>query len=133
MLLLDVAARRVSIEPSRIRAAVGRAMGRRGEVKEDTVAAWKRARSKVDERTRVEPAAREVRSVRFEADEESSAQAIDVGAEKPTERADGPAPVRRIAEPEAADDDDGDYTSRLLAAKRRARGGDESEGDSRGS
>ena len=47
--------------------------------------------------------------------------AIDVGSEIPADmREKQEAPTKPVAKPQAADDD-GDYTSRLLAAKRRAR------------
>ena len=126
LFVLDVGARRVSIDPRRLMALVGKAVGRRGEATTDTVAAWKRTRARVAHRQA--DAAGPVEAVdaraRFEADESDLGVAIDVGREGPRDHGDGPAAVTR-AEPDAEPDpteDEGDYTSRLLAAKRRARG-----------
>jgi uncharacterized membrane protein len=133
LLLLDVAARRLAIDPARVAALAGRAVGRRHEVSSGTVAAWKRTKAQVQaQRTPGAAAeARARRGVRFEADEQTQQQAIDVGGETDDAGADRPAPVRRKqAEAPPPDAEEGDYTSRLLAAKRRARGeGD--EGDAR--
>ncbi len=142
ILILDVAARRISVDPKRAAAVAGKAIGRRADVSTDTVAAWKRTRSQVAHR-RDEPAdARAARraqrgargAARFEATEEDLGKAIDVGGGKPADR--GPKPAARTEPPKTgtsgADADDGDYTSRLLAAKRRARGEERDAGGDAG-
>ncbi|MEE8507837.1 MAG: glutamine amidotransferase, partial [Myxococcota bacterium] len=126
LFVLDVAARRVSVDPKRLMALVGKAVGRRGEATTDTVAAWKRTRARVAHRRADAAALAETADARarFEADESDLGVAIDVGTDVPRDLREGPAPTARTkpaAEPEPAADE-GDYTSRLLAAKRRARG-----------
>jgi hypothetical protein len=135
LLLFDVAARRLAIDPARVAALAGRAVGRRQEVSSGTVAAWKRTKAQAQGRrdtTSVRAAAEKRagrRDVRFEADEASQQHAIDVGAETDEAPSDRPAPVkRRPAEAAPTEEDEGDYTSRLLAAKRRARGDETGEG-----
>ena len=121
---------------SRVAALAGRAVGRRAEVSSGTVAAWKRTKAQVSGQAAARTAARTAaaqraaqRGVRFEADETTQQHAIDVGGEIDEAAADRPAPVRRreVEEPRP-EEDDGDYTSRLLAAKRRARGGGDQDG-----
>ena len=91
------------------------------------MAAWKRTRSRVAGRTASARAKAQTRDVKFEADDQSARLAIDAGREQPTDTlgqvAAEPKPTRPDATPP---DDEGDYTSRLLAAKRRARGDDTS-------
>jgi uncharacterized membrane protein len=132
VLLIDVAARRISIEVAQVTGLARRAAGRRKEVGEDTVAAWKKARSGVAHRRGPVPAAKGAavadRGAKFVATAEDEARAIDVGAETPADR--GPKPVERAAPAKEAAPAD-DYTSRLLAAKRRARGEAEGEGGER--
>ncbi|MCP3904052.1 MAG: VWA domain-containing protein [Planctomycetes bacterium] len=128
LLVLDVAARRISFDPARARERLSKAVGRREEVSMGTVAAWKRTREQVahrrDPRSDRKKDAPD-RDARYEADEEDAARAIDVGAEQVADLREVPK-SRRPAQPTTpdADEDDGDYTSRLLAAKRRARGQD---------
>jgi uncharacterized membrane protein len=129
LFVLDVAARRLSIDGAWLRAALSRAVGRPGVAGQNTMEAWKKARSQVAHR-RIEPseAAAELidRAVKFEADESNRAAAIDVGAEGPQRSPDAaPSPMHRRDEPAPAQGDAEDYTSRLLKAKRRARGGDD--------
>ena len=116
-----------------VREIFGKAVGRRGEVSQDTVAAWKRAKSQVahrrGEKKKKKAAPVRDRAARFEAGEEDARVAIDVGEESPRDLREKTGKVKR-AEPQPekpGDGDAGDYTSRLLAAKRRARG--ESEGE----
>jgi hypothetical protein len=118
LFVFDVAARRVSIDPRWVAALAGRAVGKRADATTETVAAWKRTKNQVGHRKRIEkPKAEPVaRKVRFEAGAEDAKVAIDVGSQIP------PAP-RAKPKPDQPEDE-GDYTSRLLAAKRRARGGD---------
>ncbi|MDY7108228.1 MAG: VWA domain-containing protein [Planctomycetota bacterium] len=133
LLLLDVAARRIALDARRVAGMAGRAVGRRGEVSTDALAAWKRTRAQVSgqrgrRKEKTETTAR-LRAARYEADEADAKLAIDVGADAPADRRDRPLKPRR-ARPEAADEGDeaeGDYTSRLLRAKRRARGEDDSD------
>ncbi len=125
--LLDVAGRRLSIGLAETRAALQKMLGRRGEVKEDTVAAWKKARAQVahqragdDKRAKASVGDVDA-SAKFEATEEDQKTAIDVGAqESEVARDQARGGDRKRATPQAADDQ-GDFTSRLLAAKKRAR------------
>ena len=110
--MLDVAGRRIAVDRRAVAEFVGRAVGRRAEVGTETVAAWKRVAGRRGGRSQA----------RFEATEEEAGQAFDVSAEvRQTPKVKGPArPAADAAEAEAAADE-GEYTSRLLAAKRRAR------------
>jgi uncharacterized membrane protein len=132
LFVFDVAARRLSIDPRWVRGLAARAMGRRADVGEDTMAAWKRARAQVahrrgDVRIRPEEAAA---TERYEASEQDAATAFDVGGQSPAETRPRPAPVtRRPPAAGAPGADEGDYTSRLLKAKRRARGESEEPKD----
>lgn len=137
LFVIDVAARRLSINWMDVRKSIDRAFGRRGDQSQDTVAAWKKARSQVAHRRSDDrDAKRELadRDIKFEADEASSATAIDVGGEyddaprTPTEQA----PKRRDERDKPEEPDEGDFTSRLLAAKRRARQQQRREDDASG-
>jgi len=130
LLVLDVATRRIAVSPRRVAELAGRAVGRRGEVSADAVAAWKRTRARVARQQ--ETAAHAARQTRYQATEEDAAYAIDVGEEVPIERRQKPAKARRAdpdAAPEPEEGEDADYTARLLAAKRRARGRAEPENE----
>ena len=115
MFVLDVAARRIAVDRKAIAALAARTVGRRPEVGTDTGAAWKRVAQRRD---RSETSV----TARYEASEADRQQAIDVrqetagapGVGRPQKQ------VRETVEPEPPRDE-GDYTSRLLAAKRRAR------------
>jgi hypothetical protein len=134
LLIIDVAARRLSIDPNRVRAAAGKAVGRRGDVSTETVAAWKRTRAQVAHRRDAaesseesKSAAHALRQKRYEADETDLTRAIDVGSDSPHDVHDAHAKTKRTEAPadlSDAGEDDGDFTSRLLRAKRRARGDD---------
>jgi hypothetical protein len=123
LFILDVAGRRLAVDRQWLASLFGRAVSRRGDRSEDTVAAWKRARSQVTHRreaTEAEPARRDAR---FEAGESDRAVAIDVGQEPGTPPARPEAAAEPDAEaPPAAATDQDSHTSRLLRAKRRARG-----------
>ncbi len=113
LFVFDVAARRIAVDSKAVAAAASRMVGKRGAVGTDTVAAWKRVarrrESVSDSRTR------------FEATEADTEQAIDVETEvSSAPRVKTPPPRREDEEP-PPEEDEGDYTSRLLAAKRRAR------------
>jgi hypothetical protein len=111
LFVIDVAGRRIAVDRRAVAEFVGRAVGRRAEVGTETVAAWKRVADRRGGRSQA----------RFEATEDEAGQAIDVAAEVgQTPKTKGPARPADTAEPEAAADE-GEYTSRLLAAKRRAR------------
>jgi len=140
LLLFDVAARRISFDPMRARAAAARAVGRRGDVSQDTVAAWKRTKANVaHRRTSGELSAKAAvrkdgasRTAKFEASETDAAKAIDVGAETSGEPTGRPQPQKaRDAATATPEEEPGEYTSRLLAAKRRAaqRPGEKHDGD----
>ena len=117
-----MAARRISVDPRWVAAMGRRAVGRRAEATTDTVSAWKRTRARVAHRRPAASAEATPVGARFEADASDERTAIDVG-EAPADRRERPAEVRpRPTEADAGPaDDEGDYTSRLLAAKRRAR------------
>ncbi|MHC4968119.1 MAG: VWA domain-containing protein [Planctomycetota bacterium] len=125
LFVLDVAGRRIAVDRRAVAEFMGRAVGRRPEVGTDTVAAWKRVAHRRGERP----------EARFEATDEEAGQAIDVAAEVSQTPKVKKAPGRPGAEAADAEGapEEGDYTSRLLAAKRRARdqakGSDEEEPD----
>jgi hypothetical protein len=119
--VIDVAGRRIAVDRRAIATALGRAVGRRSEVGSDTVAAWKRVAGRRAGK----------REARFEATD-ADAPAIDVAGEAAqTPKAQPPPEPRRETTEAGGAEDEGDYTSRLLAAKRRARdqakGADEGE------
>ncbi len=130
LFLFDVATRRISIDRQAMAAAAARAVGKRGEVGTETVSAWKRARASVHKRRDVATKAAQA-ATRFDADEHDAATAIDVASQaegQPTAKPDRSA---RSSDEADTQPDVGDYTSRLLAAKRRARGeSDEESGES---
>lgn len=134
MFLLDVAARRLTIDPRRVRAMAGRAVGARQDTSTATVAAWKRTRQQVRQRQQPLGGARGEtppadRRQRFEADETDAGVAFDVGEEATAgPRVQQPGqPKRQQPKKSAAEDEEGDYTSRLLRAKRRAAGQDDGD------
>jgi hypothetical protein len=129
LFLLDVAARRISLDPATVAAYFARISGRRSDASTDTVSAWKRTKSQVKHR-KADKAAAEAspvdRQVRFEAGEADAKHAIDVTQVQIGDHRDKPQqPTRKPDEKPKAAEDDADYTSRLLKAKRRARGPDD--------
>jgi hypothetical protein len=113
LFLLDVAGRRIAVDRKAVAAALSRAMGRPADVGTETLAAWKRVAGRRD---------KGVAAGRFEATEQEAQTAIDVEAEvSGTPKVTGVKRPPGEPEPEAPPEE-GDYTSRLLAAKRRARG-----------
>ena len=131
LFVFDVAARRVSVDPRWAAAMAARAMGRRAEATTESVAAWKRTRARVAHRADASAAAKLAEAkARFEADEADVKVSIDVAADAAKAASDRPARVtRRPDRPQEPAKDEGDYTSRLLAAKRRARGQTEGADD----
>jgi uncharacterized membrane protein len=127
LFVFDVAARRVSIDPRLVALLAGRAIGKRVDASTETVSAWKRTRSQVAHRKTEEKPKRtaEDRQVKFEATQDDASLAIDVGAETPKDMRATPEAAPKPKPSAQTPQDDGDYTSRLLAAKRRARGDDE--------
>lgn len=124
LFLLDVAARRLAIDPKWVRSLASRAIGKRGEASAETVSAWKRAREQAAHRKMGGDAdeLRKRRNVRFEATEADAEHAISVGDEVPPDNRPKADQLKKVDQPKQQDDQkDGDYTSRLLAAKRRAR------------
>ena len=127
LLILDVAGRRISIEARRVAELAGRAVGKRGEVSTGALSAWQRTRAQVAhrrEKKKIKAAeAGEIRMAHFEAGEEDARTAIDVGAESlaDTRATAADVPRSKTDAPKDDKDEDGDFTSRLLAAKRRAR------------
>jgi hypothetical protein len=136
LFLFDVAARRVSIDSASVAAYFARISGRRSAASTDTVSAWKRTKLQVKhgKSDKAAPAEPQVdRQVRFEAGEDDAKLSIDVTQTKVDDLRDRPQqPVRKPLEKSKSPDDDADYTSRLLKAKRRARGPDEKPTDSSG-
>lgn len=124
LFVLDVAVRRLSFDARATRDAARKAMSSRNDSGGETVSAWKKARS----RSRSGRDGQAAASTRFEEEAESGGFTVesDVSAKDKTdpvaERA-----SRRVEEPPPQEE--GDMTSRLLAAKRRARGVD---GDGKG-
>ncbi len=114
--LLDVAARRIAVDRRAAAEMASRALGRRREVGTATVAAWKRVARR---RTAAGADAR----TRFEAEESDTSIAIDVKAQASGQRPQVGTQDPRRREPAAPEgtEEQGDYTARLLAAKRRAR------------
>jgi len=101
-------------------------VGRRGEVSADALAAWKRTRAKVAQEQVA--GTRRLRAARYEASEADARQAIDVGEEIPVDARQKLVKPKRAEMPSAptdARDEGGETTSRLLRAKRRARGEDD--------
>jgi uncharacterized membrane protein len=127
LFLIDVAARRLSIDPNKVRRAAQKAVGKRQEVGDSTMSAWKKAKSQVSHRrkTKSKPTGPAPdATIKFEADDTDAATAIDVGRDvEQGERVPGISQPRTpVTDQPPKDDDEGDYTSRLLAAKRRAKG-----------
>jgi uncharacterized membrane protein len=121
LFVFDVAARRLAISRREMQQLAERALGRRREVGTETVAAWKRVASR---RGREAPApvsgSDAAGAVRFEAAAGDAGVAIDVEDETAPQgvpKAAQPARPRPGPPPGA---EEGEYTSRLLAAKRRA-------------
>lgn len=131
LFLMDVAARRLAIDPIALRrrldallhggsSSAGKSLDRlkqtRSEVQE-RVTSRRKPREEADE-------AQQAADVRFEADESSSGSAMDlddVGKSSSEGVLKKARPDRAAPEPKQADAEDGSYTSRLLEAKRRAR------------
>ncbi len=126
LFVLDVASRRLSIDPEWVRGIMNRLTGKRRVVGQDTVAAWKRAKSQASHKTKSQPSEpqRGQRSVKFEASEEDAAIAIDAGGDSPADLRGKEGKATRKTKVRTGDDSGGggeeDFTSRLLAAKRRA-------------
>jgi uncharacterized membrane protein len=121
--LIDVAVRRLAFDRDEARRLAAAALGQQAESGDATVEAWKKARGKAKA-----PVAAEI------PEPAAGGPRLDVGAET---RGDGPRTAARPAAAEPAKDEpktDGDEaspTSRLLKAKRRARGGEGGEGEPR--
>lgn len=134
LFIIDVAVRRLSVEPGLARRLAQRTLGHTEQVGEATVAAWKKARQKSErgadpERQRREDAARAAAGTRFDADD--GGPSLDVQAEAKGESGAKFARPKADAAPRdagpAAEADA--HTSRLLKAKKRAQSADESKGD----
>lgn len=145
LFLFDVAVRRIAVDGRRVKEMIQRAFRARGAESGETVAAWKKTREQVTHRRAPQAAGTKPQdrdsgpspfrdaSTRFEAGEGDAETAIDVGAEgeqtKAGDRDSGESPSQGVSpkrdKQEQSDDDEGPHTSRLLRAKRRARGEDE--------
>ena len=113
LFVLDVAARRIAVDRKALAELAARSVGRRQEVGTETVAAWKRIAQRRGQSAA--PA-----SARYEASDADQEQAIDVQQAISRRPQDARPPAREETRPEQTSDE-GDYTARLLAAKRRAR------------
>jgi uncharacterized membrane protein len=136
--IVDVAVRRLSVESGLAKRLAQRTLGHTEDVGDATVAAWKKARQKSDkpaasgggtdaERQARAEAAKAAASNRFD---DSGASSLDVAAETKGEgggasfkKPGAAAPQAKAPEPEADA-----HTSRLLKAKKRATGNDETDG-----
>jgi hypothetical protein len=130
LFVFDVAARRLSIDPRWVAMLAGRAIGRRADASTDTVSAWKRTREQASHQHLKKAVAIKQtdqpveRSVRYQASDEERKLAIDVVGEIPDDmRAKPDAGPAARPKDKAKPDEEGDYTSRLLKAKRRAQQG----------
>ncbi|UCD75078.1 MAG: VWA domain-containing protein [Phycisphaerales bacterium] len=125
LFVIDVAARRLAIDPRRVAELAGRAVGKRAEATEATVAAWKRAKERASHR---KPEKTAHRTRKYEADEADARLAIDVEADTSAKPKAATSPKRRErTEQGEGTADEGDFTSRLLAARRKAQRADEGE------
>ncbi len=133
LFILDVASRRLAFDPRAISRMFNRLVGSREAKGDATLEAYKRARASAKtrrgEKDDAPTAAPADPSVRFDADEADPSVRMDVSGEADAAATgDRPARVERRAAPSekpAADDEgESDYTSRLLRAKRRAKGED---------
>ena len=117
LFLVDVAARRIAVDRRAAAEMASRALGRRREVGTATVAAWKRVAHR-------RSAGGADASTRFEAQESDTSIAIDVEAQSSVQKPQVGTKDPSRREPTASEgtEEPGEYTSRLLAAKRRARG-----------
>jgi uncharacterized membrane protein len=140
LFLLDVASRRIAVDIPQVVGFVRRGFGRRADTSGAAVAAWKRARAGVTEqrasarrasRIAAAPSAESDRAARYEATEEDMQSAVDIAGEQgaKAKRGDEGSSAPAQAKPQAAPAEEEDYTSRLLKAKRRARGDKPDEDD----
>jgi hypothetical protein len=111
-----------------------RAVGKRGDATTDTVAAWKRTKAQaVEQKRKVSIKQTETpadRKVRYQASEDEQKLAIDVGSEIPEDMRGKPEAAQPRQQAKPKPQEEGDYTSRLLKAKRRAQqGGDQPKED----
>lgn len=133
LFLIDVAARRIAFDTKEARDAAARAMGRVQQAGDASVEAWRKARQRAERRdgAATAPADGERSSEPGGLPGPRAAGAPSVrpeGAESPTTAAPSPGTPRPGASPGATDAEGG--LSRLRAAKKRARGDEDSSGDS---
>ncbi|MCZ6834492.1 MAG: glutamine amidotransferase [Planctomycetota bacterium] len=140
MFLLDVAARRLTIDPVWIAGLFGRAVKAREDATTQSVSAWKKAKAQASYRQTSSDKVRQEeikasRSVRYESGEDDEQYAYDVESDVPNDQREGQmGKPPKVAPKSQEEEDDGDFTSRLLAAKKRARQeGDLGDGKSGGS
>lgn len=140
LFLIDVGVRRVRIDPRAIAASVTRALSSRKEKTAQELSALKQARRRAREgidtdaqqthaaaRAQQDPA---VRSVKFEADPSRPGAPADApGVVGPGDAPGDPRPERKPKPTDADKADPEQGMSRLLKAKRRARGELENDGD----
>ncbi len=130
LFLLDVAARRLALDRAWLQKLMGRAVASRGEASTATVSAWKRTKEQIKQppKKTMQGETAAAPSARFEADETDAGRSLQIGA--------AASKARRVPSPEAEQPplpppgEAEDYTSRLLAAKRRARKSDSDQGGS---
>ena len=127
LFVLDVAVRRISIDTRATREAAQRALSSGATSGGETVSAWKKARSR-SRRKRGEDVDPETR---FDGEPQGD---FTVESDTAERRESDPIAQRAAKRPEPKPDaeEEGDMTSRLLRAKRRAQGGDDSKRDGGG-
>ncbi len=136
MFLLDVAARRLAIDPIALRRRLYALMHGGESTAGQSLDRLKQTRTEVQQRVASRKQRAAEAETRFEADEKARAAAIDL-ADLDSPSTEGSlkkaAPARPAPEKKTKDVEDGSYTSRLLEAKRRARdkGKDKPPGGSR--
>ena len=127
LFLLDVAVRRLGLEPAELLAPLGRLVGRKPAAADASVAAWQRARSRAGvERGAETPPAAEPEPLKPRRGVPRTDTAAPESSVPPPASV-APTPTES-PKPEAPAEDDGRATSRLLRAKRRARGEERGDG-----
>ena len=140
LFLLDVAARRLAIDPTWVAALFGRAVRAREDATTQSVSAWKRARAQVSHRQQpmasgagTQEEIKAGRTTRFDAEEADPRSSYDVGSDTPQDVRKGAMakPELKRSETDSTEDED-DFTSRLLAARRRAKDEEDQRGQGEG-
>ncbi len=136
LFLLDVAARRLAIDPIALRRRLSALLHGGESTAGQSLDRLKQTRTEVQQRVTSRKQQAAQAEARFEADEKARAAAIDlVDLDAPSTEGSlkKAAPARPAPEKKVEEAEDGSYTSRLLEAKRRARekGKDKPPGETR--